>query len=118
LSLHGIASLSLPNYGRAGLDPVQGLVRAPTKPCELGVHDGIGAHDLPHARGPHIPCASAGIHGGMHDILRERVWCAITPISSLSAIVLWPGTTPPDPLGDLTHRGLCDPVRGLHGDCG
>jgi hypothetical protein len=69
LSLHGIASLSLPNYGRVGLDPIRGLTRAPTKPCELGVHDGSGAHDLVHARGSRIPYAIVGIHGGMNDIL-------------------------------------------------
>jgi hypothetical protein len=88
LSLQGVASPSLPNYGGAGLDPVRGHARAPTKPCELGVHDGGGARDLPHARGPRIPCASRGICGSLCDVLRARVRCAITLISLLSTTIL------------------------------
>jgi hypothetical protein len=30
--------------------------------------------------------------------------------------ILWLGATPSDPLWDLAYHGLCDPVRGLHGD--
>jgi hypothetical protein len=43
-------------------------------------------------------------------ILRAGVWCAITPISPLSAIVMWPRATTLDPLRDLAHGGLCDLV--------
>jgi hypothetical protein len=35
---------------------------------------------------------------------------AITPISLLFATVLQLGTSSLDPLRDLTHGGLCDPV--------
>jgi hypothetical protein len=44
------------------------------------------------------------------------VWCAITPISVLFIAVLQLGTSPLDPLGDLTQGGLSDPMRGLYGD--
>jgi hypothetical protein len=49
-------------------------------------------------------------------MLQAWVWCAITPISLLSVVVLWFETAPLDPLKDLAHSGLCDHVRGLHGD--
>jgi hypothetical protein len=38
------------------------------------------------------------------------VWCAITLISPFSTVVLLPGTASLDPLGDLTHGGICDPL--------
>jgi hypothetical protein len=46
----------------------------------------------------------------MHNILRAGIWCTITPISPLFAVVLSLGTALLDPLSDLTHGGLCDPV--------
>jgi hypothetical protein len=88
LSLQGVASPYLPNYGGAGLDPVRGHARAPTKPCEPGVHDGGRARDLPRARGPRILCAGRRIHGSLHGVLRARVRCAITLISLLSTTIL------------------------------
>jgi hypothetical protein len=47
---------------------------------------------------------------------RCGVWCAIRLVSLLFAIVLWPGAASLDPLGDLAHVGLCDPIRCLYGD--
>jgi hypothetical protein len=63
---------------------------------------------------PRIPHAlfrrGGGIRLGVCAILRAGVWCAITPISPLSAIVMWPRATTLDPLRDLAHGGLCDLV--------
>jgi hypothetical protein len=63
---------------------------------------------------PHLPCQRGYVV--LCCILRARVQCAITLISPLFATVLWPGTAPPDSLGDPRHNDLCDPMRGLHGD--
>jgi hypothetical protein len=57
-----------------------------------------------------------GIRGGLRDILRVRVWCAITLIPPLFVVVLWPGTASPDPLGDPPYHVLCIFMRGLHED--
>jgi hypothetical protein len=46
LSLQGVASPSLLNYGGARLDPIGGHAGAPTRPHESGVHDGGGACGL------------------------------------------------------------------------
>jgi hypothetical protein len=46
----------------------------------------------------------------MHGILRAGIWCAITMISPLVTAVLWLGIASLEPLEDLTHGGLCDPV--------
>jgi hypothetical protein len=46
LSLQGVASPSLLNYSRAGLDPIRGQVFTLVGPHELGVHDSGGACDL------------------------------------------------------------------------
>jgi hypothetical protein len=116
LSLLDVAYPSLLVPGRVGLDRVGGHARGPAKPCESRVHDDDGACDLPRARGSYIPCSGGGIRHSLRDILRLGVWCAITPISSLSVVVLWPGITSPDPLRYLAHGDLCDPVRGLYGD--
>jgi hypothetical protein len=64
-----VASPSLSNYGRAGLDPFRGRTGAPVGPHEPGIHDGGGAHNLSCARGPRIPCADGGIRGGFHSVL-------------------------------------------------
>jgi hypothetical protein len=45
----------------------------------------------------------------------EGLVCQHIDFSTLT-IVLWPRTTPLDPLRDLAHSGLWDLVRGLHGD--
>jgi hypothetical protein len=52
----------------------------------------------------------------MHNVLGAGIWCAITPISLLLNAVLWHGTSSLDPLRDLPHGSLCDPVRGLYMD--
>jgi hypothetical protein len=49
-----------------------------------------------------------------HSTSKDSV--CITPISLLSAAVLQPGAASLAPLGDLTHGGLRDPVRGLYWD--
>jgi hypothetical protein len=46
LSLRGVASPSFLSHGGEGLDRIEGHARAPTKPRELGAHDGGGACDL------------------------------------------------------------------------
>jgi hypothetical protein len=69
LSLQGVASHSLLNHDRVGLDCVGGHVRAPTKLCESRVYDDGGAGGLPHARGPRIPRSGAMICHGMHGSL-------------------------------------------------
>jgi hypothetical protein len=56
-----------------------------------------------------------GIRRGMHDVPQAEIWCAITPVSLLFAAILWIATASLDPLEDLAHDGLCDPVRGLYG---
>jgi hypothetical protein len=110
LSLQGVASPSLPNYGRAELDRFRGHATAPTKPHDSWVHEGGRAHNLTRARGPRIPCASAGIRRGLHGVLRARVQCGITLISPLFAIALWSETAQLDPLRNLAHSGHCDPL--------
>jgi hypothetical protein len=69
LSLQGVASPSLLNHGRVGLDRVEGHARAPTKSHESEVYDGSGAHGLSRAQGSHIPHSGRGINRGMHDVL-------------------------------------------------
>jgi hypothetical protein len=65
---------------------------------------------LPRAGGSCIPRSGEGIRHGMHGILRAGIWCAITMISPLVTAVLWLGIASLEPLEDLTHGGLCDPV--------
>jgi hypothetical protein len=60
LSLQGVTSSSLLNHGGAGLDRIGGHTTTPAKPCELGVYDGGGAHDLPRARESFISHTSGG----------------------------------------------------------
>jgi hypothetical protein len=62
-----------------------------------------------HPRIPH-PHSGGVIRHGMCGTLRVRVWCAITPISPLSVVVLRLGTASLDPLKDLAHGSLCNPV--------
>jgi hypothetical protein len=57
-----------------------------------------------------IPRSNEGIRCGVHNVLWAGIWCSRTPISPLFAVALWLGTTSFDPLGDLTHGSLCDPV--------
>jgi hypothetical protein len=110
LSLQGVASPSLLSHGGVRLDPVQGHIRALMKPCDSGVYDGSGARDLLHAQGSRIPSTGRGIRRGKHGVLRVGVWCIITLISSLFAVVVWIGTASLDPLRDFTHCDHCDPV--------
>jgi hypothetical protein len=93
-----------------GLAHVRGYARAPAKPHELGVYDGGRAHDFLCALGSRIPCSDEGIRRSMRGILRVEIWCAITPISPLFDAILRLETSSLDPLRDLTHGGLCDPV--------
>jgi hypothetical protein len=116
LSLQGVASPSLLNHGRAGLDCIEGHSRAPTKTHESGVYDSGGAHDFPRAQGSHIPRSGGGMRRDMHDVLQAGICCTITPIYPLFDAILWLGTTSLDPLEDRMHGGLCDPVQGLYGD--
>jgi hypothetical protein len=116
LSLRGVISPSLLIHGGVGLDCVRGHVGAPAKPHESGAYDSGGLGYLSCARGCCISCSSGGIRCGVRGILRARIQCAITPISSLSALVLWPRAESLDPLRDLAYGGLHDPVRSLYGD--
>jgi hypothetical protein len=50
----------------------------------------------------------------VHDVLRVVIWCAITLISPLPAVVLRLGAASLDSVGDSASGGLCDTVRGLH----
>jgi hypothetical protein len=81
-----------------------------------GVYDNGEVDYLSCARGSYIPCSSGGIHRGVRGVLRVRIRCAITLISLLSIVVLWPGDASFDPLKDLAYGGLHDPVCGLYGD--
>jgi hypothetical protein len=68
------------------------------------------------SKDPTSPASIGG--GGCHGVcgvLQAKIWCAITPISSPSAAVLWPGATSFDPLEDLAYGGLRDPMRVLYG---
>jgi hypothetical protein len=62
-----------------------------------------------------VSLAPAGVCRGVHNVLRVRIWCAITLISSLCVAVLQPRAASLNPLGDLAYCGLRDPVQGLHG---
>jgi uncharacterized SAM-binding protein YcdF (DUF218 family) len=46
----------------------------------------------------------------MRDVLRARIWCAITLISLLLAAVLWIGAALLDSFRDPAYDGLCNPV--------
>jgi hypothetical protein len=98
------------------LDRIRGHARACAKLGESGVYDGSGACDLPRARGSRIPCSGGGICRGVRGVLCVGVWCAIKLVSLLVAAVLRPEIASLDPLGDLAHGGLCNPVRGLYED--
>jgi hypothetical protein len=67
--LRSVASPSLSSHGGTRLDSCHGQARSPAKPREPRVHDGDGAHGLPHARGPLILCACERIHGDLYGIL-------------------------------------------------
>jgi hypothetical protein len=87
LILLGVASPSLLIHGRIGLDHVGGHARAPIKPGRSGVYDGSRACDLPHARGSQSPVQAGGyVMVWRHSL--TGVWCVITPVSMLTAIVL------------------------------
>jgi hypothetical protein len=110
LSLLGVASPSLLILGRFRLDRVGFHFRAPAKPSELGVYKGSGACDLLRAQESRIPSSGGGICRGVHIILWAGIWCSITPVSLLSTTSLWPGTASLNPLRDLAHDDLCNPV--------
>jgi hypothetical protein len=65
---------------------------------------------------PRIPHPSfrPGICHSMHDVLWVGIWCSSIPISPLFVTVLWLGIASLDPLGDLIHSSLYDPVWGIH----
>jgi hypothetical protein len=88
LSLWGVASPSLLNYGGAGLDSVGGHAGASARPHESGAHDGGGACDISCAQGPRISCSSGAICGSKHSVLHVRVRCAIILVPPLSAAIL------------------------------
>jgi hypothetical protein len=52
----------------------------------------------------------------VHGVLRVGVWHVIKPVSLLFATVLWPGAASLEPIGDLAHGILCDPMQGLYRD--
>jgi hypothetical protein len=110
LSLWGVVSPSLLIHGRVGLDRVGGHARAPAKPHESGVYDNGGVGYMLCARGSCICCSGGGIRHGMHGVLRVKIRCAIKSISSLSAIVQWPGAASLDPLGNPAYGGLGDRI--------
>jgi hypothetical protein len=60
LSLQGVASPSLLNHGRVGLDLIEGHTSAPTKPRESRVYDDGEARGLLHDLGSYIPCLGGG----------------------------------------------------------
>jgi hypothetical protein len=105
LILHRVASPSLLNHGRVGLDRVRGHARSPAKPRELGVHDGaeLARCCMPEDPASPVQARGGGIRRGLCSILRAGVWCCSTPISPLFAVVLWLRTASLDPLGGLTH---------------
>jgi hypothetical protein len=61
LILHRVASPSLLNHGRVGLDRVRGHARSPAKPRELGVHDGA---ELARCCMPEDPASPVQARGG------------------------------------------------------
>jgi hypothetical protein len=88
LSLRGFIYPSLLIHGGVGLVRVGGHAGAPTKPRESGVYDSDGVGYLSYARGSCISRSGGGICHGMRDVLQDRIRCAITPISPLSATLL------------------------------
>jgi hypothetical protein len=98
LSLRGVISPYLLVHGGVGLVHIGGHLRTPTKPHESGVYDSGKVGYLSCARGSYVPFSGGGICHGVHDILRARIWCAITLIPLLTTAVLWPGVASLDPL--------------------
>jgi hypothetical protein len=66
--LGSVASHSLSCHGGTRLDSFQGQTGSPAKPHEPRVYDGDGAHSLPHARGPRVPCTRRRIRSAFCSI--------------------------------------------------
>jgi hypothetical protein len=49
-------------------------------------------------------------------VLRAWIWCEITLVCSIIAVVLWFRAASLESFEDPTYCGLRDPERGLHGD--
>jgi hypothetical protein len=75
--------------------------KAHTKSHESRMYDSGQASYLSCSYGSCIPCSGEGIHCGMHNILRARIWPALTLIPLLATIVLWLGVASPDSFGVL-----------------
>jgi hypothetical protein len=110
LSLWGVVSLSILFHGRVKLAHVGGYARAPAKPHELEVYDCGGLSYLSCARGSYISYSDGGICRSVHGVLRAGIWCTITSISLLLAMVLRLGAASLDSFRDPAYGVLCDLV--------
>jgi hypothetical protein len=64
---------------------------------------------------PASPAPMGGIRRGVSGVLRARIWCAVTLISPLAAVILWLGAASLGSFRDTAYSGLHDPMRGLYG---
>jgi hypothetical protein len=103
-------------HGRVVLAYVGDHARAPGKSRELGMYDCRGVSYLSCSYRSYVPCYGGGIRCGMLGVLRARIRHALALIPPLAAAVLWLIDVSLDSFGGLAYCGLCDPVRGLHGD--
>jgi hypothetical protein len=53
---------------------------------------------------------------GICGVLRAGIQCVVALIPPLIVAAISPRVVQPDALGNPTHCGLHDSVRGLHGD--
>jgi hypothetical protein len=92
--------------------------RAPAKSCESGMYDSDGASYLSCSCGSCVPCSGGGGDTLWHarsSTSEDSACLALIP--PLAAAILLLQSTSLDSFGDPTYSNLCDPVRGLHGDC-
>jgi hypothetical protein len=88
LSLQGVGSCSLPNYGGVGLDFVTGHAGAHTGPREPRVHDGGGACDLSCDRAAHFPYARGHTWWPMWHSMSDGLVCHDTDSSALCCSIM------------------------------
>jgi hypothetical protein len=100
LGLRGVVSPSLLFHSIVELARVEGHTRTPTKPRKSRVYDCGGVCYLSCARGSGISSSGLGIRRSMSDVLRARIWCALTLISLLATTVQWLGAASLDSFGD------------------
>jgi hypothetical protein len=95
---------------------IRGHSGALAKPQMSGVYDSSRVKYLSCAWGSCISSSVGVIHRGMHGVLRAMIWCDVTSICPLAAVVLWLGAASLDSFGDPAYSSLHDPVWVQHGD--